>query len=71
MNPPSIDLFLKNFSKYFSNTLTLQTRLSDLHKFIVTVLKTNFQLKVKNTKTAEYLITPHFTKKLRKVLVDF
>ena len=71
MNPPSIDLFLKNFSKYFSNTLTLQTRLSDLHKFIVIVLKTNFHLKVKNTKTTEYLITPYFTKKLRKALVGF
>ena len=53
MNPPSINLFLKNFSKYFLNTLT---SLSDFYKFIYTVLKINFLPKIKNTETTEYLI---------------
>ena len=32
-------LFIKNSPKSFHNTLTIETRLSDFHKLIVTILK--------------------------------
>ena len=36
---PCTDLYLTNCPKSFQNTLTIETGLSDFHKFIVTVLK--------------------------------
>ena len=38
-NPSCIDLFLTNRSKYFQNTSTIETGISDFHKLVVTVLK--------------------------------
>ena len=42
-NPTCIDLLLTNGEKLFQNSTTIQTGLSDFHKMIVTLLKTNFQ----------------------------
>ena len=41
-NPSCIDLFLTNHPKFFQNTMTISSGLSDFHKLIVTVLKTKF-----------------------------
>ena len=38
-NPSCIDLFLTNRSRYFQNTSTIETGISDFHKLVVTVLK--------------------------------
>ena len=38
-NLPCIDLFLTNRSRYFQNTSTIETGISDFHKLVVTVLK--------------------------------
>ena len=38
-NPSCIYLYLKNCTKRFQSTLTLETGLSDFHKLIVTALK--------------------------------
>ena len=38
-NRSCIDLFLTNRSRYFQNASTIETRISDFHKFVVTVLK--------------------------------
>ena len=39
MSPSCIDLYLTNLPKSFESTLTIESRLSDFHKLIVTVLK--------------------------------
>ena len=39
MSPSCIDLFLTNCQKNFETTLTIETGLSDFHKFLATVLK--------------------------------
>ena len=39
MSPSCIDLFLANCQKSFETTLTIETSLSDFHKFLATVLK--------------------------------
>ena len=41
-NPCSIDLLLTNFPKNFQNSSVIETGLSDFHKMIVSVMKTNF-----------------------------
>ena len=41
-NPCSIDLLLTNFPKNFQNSGVTDTGLSDFHKMIVSVMKTNF-----------------------------
>ena len=41
-NPSCIDLFLTSNARSFQKTTTVSTGLSDFHKMIVTVLKTNF-----------------------------
>ena len=38
-NPSCIYLLLANRSEYFQNTSTIETRISDFHKLVVTVLK--------------------------------
>ena len=38
-NPSYIDLYLTNYPKRFQSTFTIETDLSEFHKFIVTVLK--------------------------------
>ena len=38
-NPSCIDLFLTNSSKSFEKCLTIGTGMSDLHKFIITILE--------------------------------
>ena len=42
-NPTCIDLILTNQKTHFQNSTTIETGLSDFHKMVVTVLKTNFQ----------------------------
>ena len=42
-NPSCINLFLKNCSRYFQNTSTIDTGISDFHKLVVTVLKMFFK----------------------------
>ena len=42
-HPSCIDLILTNRSKSFQNTVTIETGLSDFHKMILTVLKSNFK----------------------------
>ena len=46
--PSCIDLFLTNRSRYFQNTSTIETGISDFHQLVVTVLKT-FYKKQKST----------------------
>ena len=48
-NPYCIDLFITNSTGSFQNKTTLASDLSDVHKMILTVLKTTFQ-KVKPNK---------------------
>ena len=43
--PTSIDLMLTNSYKSFQNSCAIETRVSDFHKMIVTILKTCFQKK--------------------------
>ena len=38
-NPSCIELFLTNRSRYFQNTSTTETGISDIYKLVVTVLK--------------------------------
>ena len=38
-NPSCIDLFYTNRSRYFQNTSSIETGISDFHKLVVTVLK--------------------------------
>ena len=42
-NPSCIDLFLTNLPRSFQCSSVLETGLSDFHKMIVTVMKTNFK----------------------------
>ena len=42
-NPTCIDLMLTNQEKYFQNSLTIESGLSDFHKMIVTVFKATFK----------------------------
>ena len=42
-NPSYVDLFLTNCSRSFQNTLAISAGISDVHKMIVTVLKTTFK----------------------------
>ena len=44
-NPSSIDVILTNRKNSFQNSMALETGLSDHHKIILTVLKTNFEKK--------------------------
>ena len=41
--PSCIDLLLTNFPKYFQNSSVIETRPSDFHKMVVTVMKTNYR----------------------------
>ena len=43
-NPSCIDLFLTNRSRYFQNTSTIETGISDFHKLVVTVLKMFYKM---------------------------
>ena len=47
-NPSCVDLFLTNSSRAFQNTSAISTGISDVHKMIITVLKTKFK-KAKST----------------------
>ena len=42
-NPTCIDLMLTNREKYFQNSSTIESGLSDFHKMTITVLKTTFE----------------------------
>ena len=42
-NPSCIDLLWTNFPKYFQNSSVIETGLSDFHKMVVTLMKTNFK----------------------------
>ena len=42
-NPSCIDLFLTNCIRAFQNTSAISTGISDVHKMIITVLKTKFK----------------------------
>ena len=42
-NPSCVDLFLTNCSRAFQNTSAISTGISDVHKMIITVLKTKFK----------------------------
>ena len=42
-NPSCVDLFLTNCSRAFQNTIAISTGISDVHKMIITVLKTTFK----------------------------
>ena len=53
-NLSCIDLFLTNRSRYFQNTSTTETRISDFYKLVVTVLKMFLQKKPKIIKCMSY-----------------
>ena len=48
-NPSCIDLFLTNRPRNFQNTLTIETRISDFHKMVITVM--NFSTENRNQKS--------------------
>ena len=55
-NPSCIDLFLTNRSRYFQNTPTTETGISDFHKLVVTVLKSKSRTSF-NTETIKLLMS--------------
>ena len=42
-NPSCIDLILTNFPRHFQNSMAVETGLSDCHKMIVTVMKSQYE----------------------------
>ena len=53
-NPSCIDLILTNKPKYFLNTYSIETGLSDFHKMTLAVLKTSFVKKNANIRYRNY-----------------
>ena len=68
-NPSCIDLFLTNSAKCFESTCTIETGLSDFHKFVVTVLNEKHErmppkvIQYRNYRKFDYTI---FNNNLRK-----
>ena len=76
-NPSCIDLLLTNFPKYFQNSCVIETGLSDFHKMVVTVMKTNFRKlepKIINYRNYRYFSNDRFkekvTSELSKVVLE-
>ena len=76
-NPSCIDLLLTNFLKYFQNSSVIETGLSDFHKMVVTVMKTNFRKlepKIINYRNYRYFSNDRFrekvTSELSKVVLE-
>ena len=76
-NPSCIDLLLTIFAKYFQNSLVIETGLSDFHKMVVTVMKTNFRKlepKIINYRNYRYFSNDRFrekvTSELSKVVLE-
>ena len=42
-NPSCIDLILTNFPRHFQNSMAVETGLSDCHKMILTVMKSQYE----------------------------
>lgn len=73
---------LTNCPKYFQNTIVIKTGLSDFHKIIVTIMKTNFRKLNLNLYTTEitrileinfsdkiWLVSFHLLKPIQKIKV--
>ena len=68
-NPSCIDLFLANRSRYFQNTSTNETEISDFHKLVVvTVLKMFY--KNQKSKIIQYRNYKTFKKQLFRIKMD-
>ena len=67
-NPSCIDLFLTNRSRYFQNTPTIETGISDFHKLIVTVLK--MFCKKQKPKIIQYRNYKTFNEQLFRIELD-
>ena len=70
-NPSCIDLLLTNFPKCFQNSCVIETGLSDSHKMVVTVMKTNLQKlepKIINYRNYRYLSNDRFREKVTSEL---
>ena len=68
-NPPYIDLFLTNRRSYFQNTSTIETGISDFHKFVVTVQKCSIKSKSRklfNTETIKLVVSNYLELKWTK-----
>ena len=66
-NSSCIDLLLTNFPKYFQNSSVTETRLSDFHKIVVTVMKMNFgklEPKIINYRNYKYFSNNRFREKV-------
>ena len=60
-NPACIDLILTNCPKYLQNTTVIQTKLSEFHIMVVTIMKTKFPKLESKMYTIE--ICQYFTNK--------
>ena len=67
-NPSCIDFFLTNHSRYFKNASTIETRISDFHKCVVTVVKMSY--KKQQPKIIQYRNYKTFNKQLFKIEID-
>ena len=70
-NPSCIDLLLINLPKYFQNSSVIETGLSDFHKMVVTVIKTNFRKpkpKIVNYRNYRYFSNDRFREKVKSEL---
>ena len=67
-NPSCIDLFLSDHSRYFQNTSTIETRISDFHKLVVAVLKMFY--KKQRPKIIRYRNYKTFNGQLFRIEVD-
>ena len=67
-NPSCIDLFLTNRSRYFQNTSTIETGISDFHKLVVTVLKMFY--KKQKPKTIQYKNYKTFNAQLPRIELE-
>ena len=67
-NQSYIDLFITNRSKYFQNTSTIETGISDFHKLVVTVLKMFY--KKKKPKIIQYRNYKTFNKQLFRIELE-
>ena len=67
-NPSCIDLFLTNRSRYFQNTSTIETGISDFHKLVVAVL--NMFYKKQKPKIIRYRNYKTFNGQLFRIEVD-
>ena len=67
-NPSCIDLFLTNRSRYFQNTSTIETGISDFHKLVVTVLKMFY--KKQKPKVIQYRNHKPFNEQLFRIELD-